>query len=78
MEVGWGCSREQTQFFRHDELCLMITNPFELLVYNRIKWAAMRVNLSSGVREQHRRKPAYASAQSDQRLCYSLFAKYYM
>ena len=26
-----------------------------------------------GVCEQHRRRPACASAQSDQRLCYSLF-----
>ena len=32
-------------------------------------------NLSSGVCEQHRRRPACASAQSDQRLCYSLFRK---
>ena len=35
-------------------------------------------NLSSGVCEQHRHRPACASAQSDQRLCYSLFGKYDM
>ena len=28
--------------------------------------------------EQHRRRPACASAQSDQRLCYSLIGKYYI
>ena len=43
-----------------------------------IKWASSRENLSSGVCEQHRRRPACASAQSDQRLCYSLFEMYYM
>ena len=35
-------------------------------------------NLSSGVCEQHRRRPACASAQSDQCLFYSLFWKYHM
>ena len=34
----------------------------------------MRKNLSSGVCEKPRRRPACASAQSDQRLCFSLFA----
>ena len=34
----------------------------------------MRENLSSGVCEQHRRRPACASAQSDQRLCNLRFA----
>ena len=33
-------------------------------------------NLSSGVCEQHRRRPACASAQSDQRLCYSLISAF--
>ena len=37
-------------------------------------WASMRENLSSGVCEQQSRIPACASAQSDQRLCYSLIA----
>ena len=41
-------------------------------------WASTRENLSSGVCEQHRRRPACASAQSDQRLCYSLFEKYHI
>ena len=35
-------------------------------------------NLSSGVCEQHRRRPGCASAQSDQRLCYSHFGKYHI
>ena len=34
-------------------------------------WARMRENLSSGVGEQQSCRPACASAQSDQRLCYS-------
>ena len=45
------------------------------LVY--INWASTRENLSSGVCEQHRRRPACAFAQSDQRLCYSIFGKYH-
>ena len=41
-------------------------------------WAATQENLSSGVCEQHRLRPACASAQTDQHLCYSLFGKYHM
>ena len=41
-------------------------------------WASRQENLSSGVCEQHRRKPACTSVQSDQRLCYSLFGKYHI
>ena len=40
--------------------------------------ATSRENLSSGVCEQHRRRPACASVQFDQRLCYSLFGTYHM
>ena len=39
-------------------------------------WASTQANLSLGVSEQRRRRPACASAQSDQRLCYSRFVKY--
>ena len=39
-------------------------------------WLTPWENLSSGVCEQHRRRPACASAQSDQRFCYSRFVKY--
>ena len=35
-----------------------------------IIWALTRENLSSGVCEQQRHRPACASAQSDQRLCF--------
>ena len=38
-----------------------------------IIWVSSRENLSSGVCEQQRRRKACASAQSDLRLCYSLF-----
>ena len=41
-------------------------------------WAATGENLTSGCWEQHRRRPACASAQTDQRLCYSPFGKYHM
>ena len=41
-------------------------------------WAATRQNLSSGVCEQHWRRPACAYAQSDQHLCYSLIGKYHV
>ena len=48
-------------------------------------WAPRRENLSLGIGEQHRRRPACASAQSDQHLHYSLFiprhtlvARYYV
>ena len=41
-------------------------------------WAFMRENLSLAVCEQHRRRPACASTQSDQRLHYSLIRKYHI
>ena len=54
---------------------------FALLLLS-YKWAATRENLSlgggGGGCEQHRRRPACASAQSDQRLCYSLLGKHHM
>ena len=40
--------------------------------------ATTRENLSSEVCELHSRRPACASEQSDQRLCYSLFRKYHI
>ena len=39
-------------------------------------WASTLGNLSSGVGKQQRRRPACASAQSDQCLCYWLIGKY--
>ena len=38
-------------------------------------WALLRENLSLGVCKQHRRRPAWASAQSDQRLLLFAFWK---
>ena len=40
--------------------------------------ASTREIRSSGVSEQHRRRPACAFAQTDQRLCYSLIKKYHI
>ena len=41
-------------------------------------WASTRENLSSEVCERHRRRPACAFTQSNQRLCYSLIVKYHI
>ena len=41
-------------------------------------WASKQENLFSECCEQQRRRPACTSAQSDQRLCYLLFRKYYI
>ena len=56
---------QQHLFDRHRKYCTYSYN-----------WATTRENLYSGVGEQQRRKPACASAQSDQRICYSLNGKY--
>ena len=48
-------------------------NNLTSIIFPRIIWAS-----SFRVCEQHRRRPACASAQSDQRLCYSFFGKYHM
>ena len=48
---------------------------FAILVSSGIIRASSRENLSSEVCEQQRRRPACASAQSDQRICCSLFGK---
>ena len=45
-------------------------------VFKHFIWATMRENLSPGVPEQHRCRPACSFGQSDQRLCCSLFGKY--
>ena len=41
-------------------------------------WASTQENHSSVVCEQQRGRPAFPSAQTDQRLCYSLFGKYHI
>ena len=59
----------------HLSKCQMVGNLITRLI---IIWDSSRENLSSGGCEQHGRRPACASAQSNQRLCYSLFGKYHM
>ena len=59
--------------------CIEIIKPLAYRFLGNVtcmKWASTRENLSSELCEQHRRRPACASAQSDQRLCYSRFVKY--
>ena len=53
-------------------------NVIHLLRLLHTIWAATRENLSSVVCEQQRRRPACASAQSDQRLGYLRFGKYHI
>ena len=55
--------------YSQDTLFLYIT---ELCVNNELT-----EYLSSVVCEQQRRRPACTSAQSDQRICYSLMGKYH-
>ena len=62
--VSW-CSTSQSTFFCH-------ARTFSWVLSSR---ASTQVNLSSEVCEQQRHRPACVSAQSDQRLCYSLFWK---
>ena len=60
------------------ELLLSLTRFVNYLPYSDLAgplWASPRENLSVEC-EQKRRRPAYASAQSDQRLCYSISGKY--
>ena len=59
-------------------LLLLIYYLSLLLLFVGDIWASTRENLSSGVCEQQRHRPACASAQSDQRLCYSLIGKYHI
>ena len=78
-------SQAQTSCKSFEQLvCVVVLAQFSSLVSEKSYarnpktiWAASRENLSTGVCEQHRRRPACASTQSDQRLCYSLIGKYY-
>ena len=54
---------------------------FILCMYNTTKEHYMSLNVRKpvfGGYEQQRRRPAYASAQSDQHHCYLLFGKYHV
>ena len=48
------------------------------MVFAFYNWASAQESLSSEVCEQHGRRPACASAQSDQRLCYWRSVKYHI
>ena len=50
-----------------------LPQPTSIVPSLNIIWASKQENLSLGVCEQHRRRPACASVQSDQHLCYSFF-----
>ena len=64
-------SRRKSVIYRN--LRIINLPPLNLLFSSSHMWASMRENLSSGICEQQRCRPACASAQTDQRLCYSLF-----
>ena len=59
-------------------ICLQCTRSSVTISVSNDHWTTERENLSLGAREQHRRRPACASAQSDQSLCYSHSGKYQM
>ena len=84
--LAWKGHRNISCIYYTDKASLVYV---ELYVYSVLKyhknisrmcdiWAATRENLPSGFCEQHRRRPACASEQSDQRLCYSHFGKYHI
>ena len=72
----WVCCCYFFTIYSSDHMTKMAAMP--LWFVSDLIWASSRENLSSGVSEQHRRRPACASAQSDQRLCYSPLRKYHM
>ena len=55
-----------------------VISTFVIRLLESIKWGSTRENLSSVVCEQQRRRSAWASAQYDQHLLYSLIGKYYI
>ena len=74
----------QARLSLHLSNCHIVGNLMSPLKYSRKDkgykslWALTRENLSGEVYEQQRCRPACASAQSDQRICYSLFDKYHI
>ena len=70
MSLGWiMCA----VLFCNIALCLSL-----LVSLSELPYGSMRENLSLVVYEQQRHRPACASMQSDQRLCYSLIGKYHV
>ena len=71
IDPGWNELLE----IRH---CCLFLNYMKHKVEEQASWAKTQENLSAGVCEQQRHRPACASTQSDQRLCYSLIRKYHI
>ena len=59
-------------FDKHQSKTVMRFNEHRPTNNLTMKWALKQETLASGVCVQQRRRPACASAQSNQRLCYSL------
>ena len=67
----------RTAFLLNRLVPIIIYN-YKYILVDPIAWALTRENLSSGVCEQQKGRPACAHAQSDQHLCYSLIGKYHI
>ena len=79
LNVWWIFHENQSYRCLHSHSCAIIkVNVITTTLIFSIIWASTRENLSSVVCEQQRRRPTCASAQTDQRLCYSLFGKYHI
>ena len=72
------CLSQDINSGRDITLCITIYKPLVVYVFSYIMAVIDSRKRSSGVCQQHRRRPACASAQSDQHLCYSLFRKYHI
>ena len=71
--------RKATRSLLHNEMIAKLKSSHRTISLTKDKnWAATPENLSSGCCEQQRRRTACAYAQSDQRLCFSLFDKYHI
>ena len=54
--------------------CLGVQH-FTIIISSQIKWASTQENLSSGICKQQRRRPAFATGQTDQHLCFLLIGR---
>ena len=67
-----------SQCWRKDTDSLSLGKPILPIAPDESIWSLTRKNLSLGVCEQQRRRPACASVHTDQCFCYSLIEKYYI
>ena len=75
--INYSCTTDTDNWELIRYLGLEIEDLTGVLIKSKIiKGASTWENLSSGVWKQHRPRPASASGQSDQHLCYSLIGKY--